>query len=502
VIAEVFATRAVELLATALVHGTIIVALTGLAVLALRRARPALLAALWTVALLKFAAPVAPAAPFSLSSLFPESAAVKASAHALGLGSSTGGVVSGAAEHAGDMTRWWPWLAIGLLVLWSCGALVVVCRRLRHAVRLRERVGSLPGADAELLEAVDRACEVIGLRRHPAVRVDGTAAGAYLVGWLRPVLVVPSWASGRQRDAILLHELAHLRRRDPLIKTIQRIVTALFFFWPPVRWVSRQIDLLREQACDEWAVTRGHLRPADYARMLVEVAERATRGPQVSAQLAFAPRPGHLERRVVHLLTRRHRPGLSALMVLVVVGWSAVALAGAEHRAHGPRAELLCATDPRIGQQILASYPDADTDGDGSLSKDEVCAHQLRMQRKLVDAVVHRLPEERLRLGDLDGDGILTPRELDELKSRLKVAVRADAETRQSRLVLQYEQVSLLDGRADFAWIEDSQFELATAEVAGAVCEEHPGRCVEDERALTSEEESFVLIDVAVRSDD
>jgi len=499
---EALAGQIAEVVATALVHGTILAALTGAIVRCLRRARPALLAALWTVALVKFATPVAPAAPFSLSSLFPDAVSVTASAQAIGISRGAGTIVAGAAEGARGMAAWWPMLVTGAVALWLVGIALVLARRAGRAHRLRARVATMALADAELRASVERASAVIGVRRVPPVRVDASAAGAYLVGWLRPILVVPAWARGLQRDAILLHELAHLRRRDPLVKALQRLVTALLFFWPPVRWVSRQIDLLREQACDEWAVTRGHLRAADYARMLVAVAERAAGAPRLGAQLAFAPRPGHLERRVVHLMTRRHRPGLSLLMLVVVLGWSAIALAGAERGAHAPRAELLCATDPRIGQQILASYPDADTDGDGSLSKDEVCAHQLRMQRKLVDAVVHRLPEDRLRLADLDGDGSLSPSEIAALKSRLTVAVRSDAETRQSRLVLQYEQVSRLEGRSDFAWVEDSQFELATAEVAGAVCEEPVGRCVEDERALTSEEESFLLIDVAVRGDD
>ncbi|MBT8494528.1 MAG: M56 family metallopeptidase, partial [Deltaproteobacteria bacterium] len=336
-----------------------------------------------------------------------------------------------------------------------------------------------------------------GVRRLPTTRVDADASGAFLFGSLRPVLVMPTWPSAEGQRAMLLHELAHIRRRDPLWRLLQVVVISLFFFWPPVLWVSRQIDLLREQACDQWAVSTGEIKAGVFARLLVEVASHS-RGMAQPA-LAMAPRPGHLERRVIHLMTRRQRPKLSAVMAGLVVCWSAVALAGAERDPSKILGQTLCATDPRIGEQILASYPEADADGDGSLSKEEVCAHQLRMQRKLVDEVVSTLPAEQLLRADGNGDGVLSDAELAGLKDRLVVTVRS-TEEQQSQLLLQMESPLRSElTRQDFATVEASRFELATAEVSGAICEPGIGRCVEVEGPS---DDSFLIIDVALKGDD
>lgn len=489
--------KGLELLATALVQGTIVVAFTAVLAALFRRARPAFLAALWTIALIKFAVPVAPEAPFALATLFADHTTTL-------LGSGAPVVSDAAAPVAAASARplpVWPMLAMLALLVWAGGALFVLGRRLRRHIRLARRARRLPLVGSGIRAAAEAAAADVGILRLPELRSDARAPGAYLVGWLQPVLVVPAWADGAGLRAMLLHELAHVRRRDPLVRLVQLAVTSAFFFWPPVLWASRRLDLLREQACDAWAITAGGLRPSAYARVLLDVARKSRQmrpGGELSAPaLSMAARPGQLEKRVRHLMTRRQRPALSVSLALLLLGWSAVALASASSRP-APAGAVLCATDPRIGEQILASYPDADVDGDGRLSKEEICAHQLRMQRKVVDHVVEGLPDSRLRHADLDGDGRLSQDELDALKERLVVSVRSEREPQQSRLVLRLadEAMSL----PEFADVEQAGFAVSTAEVAGQVCEPESGRCAESEDPST--DESFLLIDVAVRDGD
>jgi hypothetical protein len=94
-----------------------------------------------------------------------------------------------------------------------------------------------------------------------------------LVGFFRPVLVVPETLPERltrtEIDAILAHEIGHLRRRDNLTAALHMVVEALFWFHPLVWWIGGRLIAERERACDEAVIEAGHDRAA-YARSLVE----------------------------------------------------------------------------------------------------------------------------------------------------------------------------------------------------------------------------------------
>ena len=92
-----------------------------------------------------------------------------------------------------------------------------------------------------------------------------------VLGWLRPVILLPSGTAGslapRQLRAILAHELAHVRRRDYLANLIQMAAETLLCHHPAAHWVSRRIRTEREYCCDDVAVSVGS-DAADYAHAL------------------------------------------------------------------------------------------------------------------------------------------------------------------------------------------------------------------------------------------
>lgn len=98
------------------------------------------------------------------------------------------------------------------------------------------------------------------------------------IGLMNPAVVIPAWVmhelSAPELNQILLHELAHLRRRDDWTNLIQQVVKALFFFHPAVWWIERKIALEREMACDD-AVLAETDSPHAYAECLVNLAERS-----------------------------------------------------------------------------------------------------------------------------------------------------------------------------------------------------------------------------------
>jgi beta-lactamase regulating signal transducer with metallopeptidase domain len=122
-----------------------------------------------------------------------------------------------------------------------------------------------------------------------------------VIGWLKPVILVPASAmaglSPRQLEAILAHELAHVRRHDYLVNLLQTVVETLLFYHPAVWWVSGQVRRERENCCDDLAVAVCGDR-LGYARALADL-----EGLRVSSpRLAMAADGGSLVDRIRRLV--------------------------------------------------------------------------------------------------------------------------------------------------------------------------------------------------------
>jgi beta-lactamase regulating signal transducer with metallopeptidase domain len=98
------------------------------------------------------------------------------------------------------------------------------------------------------------------------------------IGLIHPVVVLPTWAieelSAEELKQVLLHELAHLRRRDDWTNLAQQVVKAVFFFHPAVWCIEKKISLEREMACDD-AVLAETAKPRAYAECLAHIAEKS-----------------------------------------------------------------------------------------------------------------------------------------------------------------------------------------------------------------------------------
>ena len=125
-----------------------------------------------------------------------------------------------------------------------------------------------------------------------------------VIGWLRPVILLPASAltglSAEQLEALLAHELAHIRRYDYLINLLQTTIETLFFYHPAVWWVSAQVRQEREHCCDDLAVAAcGDV--LTYARALTALEQLRGSEPQ----LAVAASGGSLLVRIQRLLRGR-----------------------------------------------------------------------------------------------------------------------------------------------------------------------------------------------------
>jgi D-alanyl-D-alanine endopeptidase (penicillin-binding protein 7) len=139
-----------------------------------------------------------------------------------------------------------------------------------------------------------------GIGRHVRLRIVDSLASPVTAGWWRPVVLVPAaLVTGmppQLLEALLEHELGHVRRHDYLVNLAQNVIEALLFYHPAVWWISRRIRQEREQIADDFAARRlGD--PRRLARALSEL-ERL----QFSHHLAQAASGGDLMARIRRLV--------------------------------------------------------------------------------------------------------------------------------------------------------------------------------------------------------
>ena len=169
--------------------------------------------------------------------------------------------------------------ALDLFLLWAAGAGVLLVRigvSLWQIQKLRRECRPLSSGDlAALPHATLR-----DLRSTRAVTValSDRVSVPTAVGFFSPVILLPAWImkelSPEELNAILIHELAHLQRRDDWTNLLQKVLRALFFFHPGVWWVEKQLSVEREMACDD-VVLAHTANPRAYAECLISVAEKS-----------------------------------------------------------------------------------------------------------------------------------------------------------------------------------------------------------------------------------
>ncbi|MHC4127177.1 MAG: M56 family metallopeptidase, partial [Planctomycetota bacterium] len=149
-----------------------------------------------------------------------------------------------------------------LTTLWIVGVCLLQLRFLFHwvnAQRIKARGGHR--APEPCLRCVADLRQRLGIRRTVRIFESGLAAVPMLIGWLRPVILVPAGAltglSPHQLRAVLAHELAHVRRHDYLVNVLQAIFESLLFYHPAVWWLSHRLRVEREYCCDDIAVGVG-----------------------------------------------------------------------------------------------------------------------------------------------------------------------------------------------------------------------------------------------------
>jgi len=259
----------------------------------------------------------------------------------------TGGAASGA--NAGGLL---PWLGQNL------GWIVALWAGCAGALGLRMAVGLLWIGRAARVQACDpawqarlsRLAERCGLGREVRLRVVDGLASPITAGWWRPVVLVPaSLVAGMPPhllEALLAHELGHVRRHDYLANLVQNVIETLLFYHPAVWWLSHRIRAEREQIADDFAA-----RQLGEPRRLALALSELEKLQFSSHHLAQAANGGDLMARIRRLL----RPDVQALnwkAAVPVLGLAVVCAAS----AHAPAGRNVPSPAAGITRSAIADF--------------------------------------------------------------------------------------------------------------------------------------------------
>jgi bla regulator protein BlaR1 len=205
------------------------------------------------------------------------------------------------------------WAGMVLLGVWACGFAAIALTRVRDWRRIRAAIrNSIP---VDILGCMQ-------IRASPGLLEPG------VVGLFRPVLLLPADLSQRlkpsQFQAVLAHEMCHVRRRDNLTSAIHMLVEAVFWFHPLVWWIGARMMEERERACDEAVLSLGTERH-DYAEGILSLCKSYVESP-----LSFVSgvTSSNLKKRIQAILAApiAREPNLAKKVILASAAVAAVTI--------------------------------------------------------------------------------------------------------------------------------------------------------------------------------
>lgn len=229
-----------------------------------------------------------------------------------------------------------------LVMIWLCGTAVLLVRLVGGWVfvqRLtRRNHNPAPEAWQNYLSQVARQ---LGITQAVRLVESAEITVPMTIGWIKPLVLIPigllAGLSPRQVEAVLAHELAHIRRYDYLVNLVQSVVEIVLFFHPAVWWFSARIREEREHCCDDVAIQLCGER-ASLAQALVHIEERrqaVVAAPSLA--MAFGARKPSFMQRMKRVIGVREPQSASRPNGLVVAGFL-VLLAGLVTGQHSHRA--------------------------------------------------------------------------------------------------------------------------------------------------------------------
>lgn len=304
----------------------------------------------WRVPLLPARPTAVPAFPAALDRVAEPSASSPATAvgSAAVIGAAPSTAIPGGPARPASL----PWA----VAIWAGGAILVIAAYLVGAWRVTGIAGR--SRDVDSADWVELQASIAAeLQLRVPVRLLAASGPAMPMTWglLHPVILLPAdadqWPAARRRD-VLLHEMAHVERRDCLTQLLAVCACALYWFHPLVWIAAARLRVERERACDDRVLSSG-ATPSDYASHLLEIARTLRAAPATGLASVAMARPSQLGSRLLDVLdpVRRRealnrRLAVPAALSAALVVLPLAALRPTRLSAHqAPPAALLWASD-------------------------------------------------------------------------------------------------------------------------------------------------------------
>jgi bla regulator protein blaR1 len=347
-------------LADHLWQSTLVLVVVGVLAFVLRRNRAHVRYAMWLASSMKFLVPFAALIAIGHQVNWPQPSvaqpAVAQLIDAVGQPFSTGALSTPPVAVVAGAQPWRAFVAPGLIAIWALGSTVLIVgwiARWRRVTSIVRR--AVPADDGRVVDALRR---LAGADADTApialpIVISDAPMEPGIFGLRAPILVWPRGMEHRltdaQVDAILLHELAHVRRRDNLTSVLHMIVQALFWFHPLTWWIGARLVDERERACDEDVVRAGS-EPHVYAESILKTCQFSIESPLACVAGVTG---SDLKRRIEHIMRDQAQVALNASkrVLLSAALVSAIAIPVA----------VGIVTSPRVAAQVVAPAPDAPT---------------------------------------------------------------------------------------------------------------------------------------------
>jgi len=263
----------------------------------------------------------------TLCVIYPNVVGSAASVEPTGIDAVVATASAAASASAFTLDRVLPWLVLS----WVVGVAIMGWREMRQWQALERIASRCARSSSDLERMLASLSKRFNLVRSIRVLVSEQIDTPTLIGWIKPVILIPTAVAlgfPRQHvELILAHELGHLRRYDHLVNLAQAVIETLLFYHPAVHWISREVRNDREVCCDRLVLRLTRGEPREYAQTLASLEELRLTAPR----LAVAATGGVLldrVRRIIDMPAPRLADSPRPTLAVTLLVAAAVIIAG------------------------------------------------------------------------------------------------------------------------------------------------------------------------------
>jgi HEAT repeat protein/beta-lactamase regulating signal transducer with metallopeptidase domain len=253
-----------------------------------------------------------------------------------------------------------------LFLVWLAVVIVMCLLLLQRAIFVRGLIAQAEESTGSLIDALQYCCQQIAVKRKVSLKISPNASSPAVCGLFRPVILMPQkLASNLGSDrlqVVLMHELAHVKRRDLWVNLAQTILQIVYFYNPLLWLANAIIRRVREQAVDEAVLVAMGDAAQQYPQTLLDVAKLAFRRPTLSLRLiGVVESKSALASRIKHILNRpipkSAKLGVLGLLVVILAAVILLPMAGEKVEiGQGPLREMTLVLGWN-GQQVRIPAP-------------------------------------------------------------------------------------------------------------------------------------------------